>query len=39
MVTGEFAVDPVGARNMIFLPFQPFGIVGGEMKAYGICEE
>lgn len=39
MVTGEFVVDSVGARNMIFSPFQPFGIVGGEMEAYGIFEE
>lgn len=39
MVTGEFIVDSVGARNMIFSPFQPFGIVGGEMEAYGIFEE
>ncbi len=39
MVTGEFVVDSIDARNMIFSPFQPFGIVGGEMEAYGIFEE
>ena len=39
MVTGEFVVDSIEARNMIFSPFKPFGIVGGEMEAYGIFEE
>lgn len=39
MVTGEFVVDSVDMRNMIFSPFQPFDIVGGEMEAYGIFEE
>lgn len=39
MVTGEFVVDSIDARNMIFSPFQPFGIIGGEMEAYGIFEE
>lgn len=39
MVTGEFVVDSVDIRNMIFSPFEPFGIIGGEMEAYGIFEE
>lgn len=39
MVTGEFVVDSIEAREMIFSPFQPFGIIGGEMEAYGIFEE
>lgn len=39
MVTGEFVVDSVETRDMIFSPFQPFGIIGGEMEAYGIFEE
>lgn len=39
MVTGEFVVDSIKARNLIFAPFQPFGIIGGEMEAYGIFEE
>lgn len=39
MVTGEFIVDSIEARDMIFSPFQPFGIIGGEMEAYGIFEE
>lgn len=39
MVTGEFVVDSVEIRNMIFSPFEPFGIIGGEMEAYGIFEE
>ena len=39
MVTGEFIVDSIEIRNMIFSPFQPFGIIGGEMEAYGIFEE
>lgn len=39
MVTGEFVVDSIEARNIIFSPFQPFGIIGGEMEAYGIFEE
>lgn len=39
MVTGEFVVDSIEVRNMIFSPFQPFGIIGGEMEAYGIFEE
>lgn len=39
MVTGEFVVDSIETREMIFSPFQPFGIVGGEMEAYGIFEE
>lgn len=39
MVTGEFVVDSVDIRNMIFSPFQPFDIIGGEMEAYGIYEE
>ena len=39
MVTGEFIVDSVELRDMIFSPFEPFGIIGGEMEAYGIFEE
>lgn len=39
MVTGEFVVDSIELRRMIFSPFQPFGIIGGEMEAYGIFEE
>lgn len=39
MVTGEFVVDSIEIRNMIFSPFEPFGIIGGEMEAYGIFEE
>lgn len=39
MVTGEFVVDSADIREMIFSPFQPFGIIGGEMEAYGIFEE
>ena len=38
MVTGEFVVDSIEIRNMIFSPFEPFGIIGGEMEAYGIFE-
>lgn len=39
MVTGEFVVDSVDFRNMIFSPFEPFGIIGGEMEAYGLYEK
>lgn len=38
MVTGEFVVDSIEVRHSIFSPFQLFGIIGGEMEAYGIFE-
>lgn len=39
MITGEFVVDSIEFREMIFEPFKAFGVVGGEMEAYGIFEE
>ena len=39
MITGEFVVDSIEFREMIFEPFKAFGVIGGEMEAYGIFEE
>ncbi len=39
MVTGEFVIDSKEFMNMILKPFELFGIIGGEMEAYGIFEE
>lgn len=39
MVTGEFVIDSEYFRGMILKPFELFGIIGGEMEAYGIFEE
>ncbi len=36
MLTGEFVVDAQGFRKDIANPFNLFGIIGGEMEAYGI---
>ncbi|MBE6784595.1 MAG: 5'-methylthioadenosine/S-adenosylhomocysteine nucleosidase [Ruminococcaceae bacterium] len=35
LVTGEFVVDSQEFRDMIFEPFIPFGIIGGEMEGFG----
>lgn len=35
LVTGEFVVDSQEFRDMIFEPFFPFGIIGGEMEGFG----
>ena len=35
LVTGEFVVDSQEFRDMIFGPFIPFGIIGGEMEGFG----
>lgn len=39
MVTGEFVIDSEEFMSMILKPFELFGIIGGEMEAYGIFEE
>lgn len=39
MITGEFVVDSIEFREMVFEPFKAFGVIGGEMEAYGIFEE
>ena len=39
MVTGEFVIDSKSFMSMILKPFELFGIIGGEMEAYGIFEE
>ncbi len=39
MLTGEFVIDFEQFKNMIVSPFEPFGVVGGEMEAYGLFEE
>lgn len=36
MLTGEFVIDSEEFKNDITNPFKFFGIVGGEMEAYGI---
>lgn len=38
LVTGEFVVDSQEFREMIFEPFVPFGIIGGEMESFGLFE-
>lgn len=39
MLTGEFVIDFEQFKNMILSPFESFGVVGGEMEAYGLFEE
>ncbi|MCM1543059.1 MAG: hypothetical protein NC121_17615 [Blautia sp.] len=39
MLTGEFVIDYEEFKKMVFSPFEPFGVVGGEMEAYGLYEE
>lgn len=39
MITGEFVVDSIDFREMIFKPFEAFGVVGGEMEAQGAFAE
>lgn len=39
MITGEFVVDSIDFREMIFKPFEAFGVVGGEMEAQGAFGE
>lgn len=39
LITGEFVVDSIEFREMIFEPFKAFGVIGGEMEAYGVFEE
>ena len=38
MITGEYVVDSERFRRMVFTPFTPFGVVGGEMEAFGIFD-
>lgn len=38
MLTGEFVIDFEEFKNTIMSPFEPFGMVGGEMEAYGLFE-
>lgn len=35
MLTGEYVVDSSTFRQMIVSPFEPFGVVGGEMEGFG----
>ena len=35
MLTGEYVVDSSTFRQMIVSPFDPFGVVGGEMEGFG----
>lgn len=39
MITGEFVVDSIDFREMIFKPFEAFGVIGGEMEAKGAFAE
>lgn len=39
MLTGEFVIDFKDFNDMVFSPFKSFGVVGGEMEAYGLFEE
>lgn len=39
MITGEFVVDSIDFRELIFKPFEAFGVVGGEMEAQGAFAE
>ncbi|MBD5522610.1 MAG: 5'-methylthioadenosine/S-adenosylhomocysteine nucleosidase [Lachnospiraceae bacterium] len=39
MITGEFVVDSIDFREMIFKPFEAFGVIGGEMEAQGAFAE
>lgn len=39
MITGEFVVDSIDFREMIFKPFEVFGVIGGEMEAQGAFSE
>lgn len=39
MITGEFVVDSIDFREMIFKPFDAFGVIGGEMEAQGAFAE
>lgn len=39
MITGEFVVDSIDFREMIFKPFEVFGVIGGEMEAQGAFAE
>lgn len=39
MITGEFIVDSIDFREMIFKPFEAFGVIGGEMEAQGAFAE
>ncbi len=36
ILTGEYVVDSRVFRELIFSPFKPFGIIGGEMEAFGM---
>lgn len=36
MLTGEYVVDSLSFRNLIRSPFDAFGIIGGEMEAFGM---
>ena len=36
MLTGEYVVDSLSFRNLILSPFDAFGIIGGEMEAFGM---
>lgn len=35
MLTGEYVVDSSTFRKMIVSPFEPFGVVGGDMEGFG----
>lgn len=36
ILTGEYVIDSRVFRDLIFSPFKPFGIIGGEMEAFGM---
>lgn len=36
IITGEYVVDSKNFRDLIFAPFKPFGVIGGEMEAFGM---
>lgn len=36
LITGEYVVDSRMYRDIIFSPFKPFGVIGGEMEAFGM---
>lgn len=36
ILTGEYVIDSEDFRDVIFKPFKAFGIIGGEMEAFGM---
>jgi len=36
ILTGEYVIDSCAFKNLIGEPFKPFGIIGGEMEAFGM---